>query len=228
MRKENTRFDEFGFGLQRTEHARVVVCDNCKFFMTFAQRELSKIGIGEIDLIESVDSKQLIPSVNHADLLIVDSSWGTTRGVDFISAVKSSGHNGILILASGDFSIELIDRAVWAGVDDLFIKNNRFSLRRDFGFLLSKYFFENDRPVVSEQILPDSSFLHCIGLSRFERELLESYYPEFLSSKELASILCKKEGYIRKVLSNIQHKFHVNGAAQLGRMLTLCSRFGRR
>jgi hypothetical protein len=129
-------------------------------------------------------------------------------------------------MCSADFSLEVIDRAVWYGADDFFIKNAHLCFEDEIGRMLEhRCRPRNER--VSVSTLPDSTFLRCVGLTEFERRLVNAMFPKYPNQKELAFNLSKSEGYIRKTFSSIYHKFCVNGYAQLARMLTLCSRFSR-
>jgi DNA-binding NarL/FixJ family response regulator len=157
----------------------------------------------------------------------MDVHLGKENGIDFVRNLRTSGHEGVIANISVDYSIEIIDQSVWSGADDFLIKNSNLSFNREVKSLLyNRCSSRKERQAMPS--LPDSGFFRCIGVTDFERMVLNAIYPYFPTSKELAFMLKKTEGYVRKVISNIYDKFHISGSAELGRMLTLCSRFCQR
>ena len=140
--------------------------------------------------------------------------------------MRSSGFEETIAIISVDYSLEVVDRSVWAGADDFLVKNNNLDLSREVKILVEK----RSTPIKKQTLISNltkSAFLRCIGLTHFERTLIDKFFPNFPSQKELSYILCKSEGYIRKTFSNIYKKFNIDNGTQLARMLTLCSRFHR-
>ena len=203
----------------------IVILDDCRFFLDCTRKLLKKRGYENITLCDSTRQSDSRLSNGEPDLLFVDIHLGEqNNGLDYVQNLRSSGYKGFIAMCSVDFSLKVIDRSVWAGANDFFIKNNNLDLAEEIAALLERCHRSSDKMGAVHNLLM-STFLKCIELTNFEYQLLEAFFPEFPSQKELSFILERSEGFIRKSFSNIYRKFQVNGPAQLARMLTLCSRF---
>ena len=203
----------------------IAIIDDCDSFLRLAKRRLERAGYKNLYLIETY--KEFVTSYEvEFDLLLVDIYLSGICGIDIIRDARNAGYQGLIATISVDYTIEAVNQSVWAGSDDFIIKNNRLDLAQE----VSRLLMTRNRPRNERSpnlTLPESSFLRGIGLSNFENTVVSRFYPSFPSQKELAFLLNKSEGYIRKTFSSIYSKFSIDSNAQLACMLTLCSRFCR-
>jgi DNA-binding NarL/FixJ family response regulator len=203
----------------------IVILDDCRFFLDSAGKLLKKRGHQNVTLCDSSRRSNDRLSDGEPDLLFVDIHLGEPNdGLDYVQNLRTSGYRGFIAMCSVDFSLDAIDRSVWAGANDFFIKNNNLDFVEEVEALLERCHQPGEKMGLVKNLVI-TTFLRCIDLTQFEYKLLEAFFPDLPQQKELSFILNRSEGFIRKSFSNIYRKFQVNGPAQLARMLTLCSRF---
>jgi DNA-binding NarL/FixJ family response regulator len=206
-------------------NASIAIIDQCRFFLEQSKKRLNKAGFKNVLLsTDPVLLESYIGKSKPFDLLVIDIHLGNCSGLDFVNRIRGFGYDGLVASVASEFSLDLINQAVLCGADDFFIKNKNFSISIESSRLIQFYRFGRNR-FASQATLEDSCFLRGIGLTPFERKLINAFFPHYPSQKELADTLDRSEGYVRKTFTNIYQKFHVLNYAQLASMLTVCSRF---
>jgi len=188
---------------------------------------LKKAGFTDVETCADVHSARDILFSKTPDLIIVDIHLGPLSGdgINFISEIRSEGYAGLAAVISADFSVNQVVRAVRAGADEYFVKNEMSKFISAILNLLEKGRNVNLEDVAFAR-LPKLGYFSSFGLSPKEIDLLMEFAKSFSSFKEISEKTNISEGHIRKTFSNIYKKLKIDNIHQLSNIITICSFLG--
>lgn len=203
----------------------ILIIDDETYFYQNVTRVLRNHDFRPITICSSFEQGASRISKNDYDILLISLSLSDGKGFEFVSNLRIAGNTSAIVFVSDTVSIETMKRAIFSGGNDLFLKSGRSSLDIELLSLLSPE-LDIQPTGLPSRTLSFSLFLRSAQLNDFEKRLLDMYFIEFPSQKELAARLGRSHAYIRKNFSRIHEKLMVENQAQLAGMLTLCSMFG--
>ncbi len=208
--------------------ARLLVVDSDSLVLTAVYRFLTKGGFEHVSTVGSASRAAAYLAGNHCELILIDACLGVgvEESVNFIRLLRKRKYEGLIIVLTGEPSLEMLLRVAAAGADDCLVRGPSLDLVAEVTCRLEKqraWEGEGWHP----EAITEMGLFRSLGLTTREIEVLKEYARGFPRQRELADRMGEADVRLRKTFSEIYGKLRepltVDNPARLAQLLSICA-----